>query len=31
LNWDNKGYKNAISILKSITEKHHTGHQLDII
>jgi hypothetical protein len=26
LNWDNKGYKNAISILKSITEKHHTGH-----
>ena len=31
LNWDNKGYKNAISILKSITEKHHTGHKLDII
>jgi len=26
LNWDNKGYKNAISTLKSVTEKHHTGH-----
>ena len=26
LNWDNKGYKNAISILKWVTEKHHTGH-----
>lgn len=26
LNWENKGYKNAISILKSVTEKHHTGH-----
>ncbi len=26
LKWDSKGYKNAISILKSITDKHHTGH-----
>jgi len=26
LNWDNKGYKNAISILKSVSDKHHTGH-----
>ena len=26
LNWDNKGYKNAISILKWVSEKHHTGH-----
>ncbi len=26
LNGDNKGYKNAISILKSVSDKHHTGH-----
>jgi len=26
LNWDNKGYKNAISILKAVSDKHHTGH-----
>ena len=26
LKWDNFGYKNAISILKSVYEKHHTGH-----
>lgn len=26
LNWDNFGYKNAIRILKSISNKHHTGH-----
>jgi len=26
LNWENKGYKNAISILKSVSDKHHTGH-----
>lgn len=27
LNWENKWYKNAISILKSVSDKHHTGHQ----
>ena len=26
LNWENKGYKNAISILKSVLDKHHTAH-----
>ena len=26
LNWENRGYKNAISILKSVSDKHHTGH-----
>ena len=26
LNWDNVWYKNAISILKSVYEKHHTDH-----
>lgn len=26
LKWNNKGYKNAILISKSITDKHHTAH-----
>lgn len=26
LKWDNFWYKKAISILKSVTEKHHIGH-----
>ena len=24
---ENTGYKNAISLLKSVTDKHHTGHR----
>lgn len=27
LNGENKGYTNALSILKSVTDKHHTGHR----
>lgn len=27
LNWDNFWYKNAIKVLKSISDKHHTAHQ----
>jgi len=27
LNWENKGYKKAIKILKSVSDKHHTAHQ----
>ena len=26
LKWKNKWYKNAISILKSVSNKHHEGH-----
>lgn len=26
LKWDNAWYQKAISVLKSITDKHHTGH-----
>ncbi len=26
LKWENMWYKKAISMLKSITDKHHTGH-----
>jgi len=28
LNSETGGYKNAISTLKSITDRHHTGHQI---
>jgi len=27
LNWENKGYKKAIKILKSVSDKHHTAHR----
>lgn len=27
LNWENKGYSDAISKLKSVYTKHHEGHQ----
>lgn len=27
LNSENKGYKNALSILKSVSDKHNTGHR----
>lgn len=26
LKWENRGYKNAINILKSVYNKHHEGH-----
>lgn len=28
LNWENKWYKNAIKLLKSISERHYEGHRL---
>jgi TrpR-related protein YerC/YecD len=27
LNGNNSGYKKALQILKSVTDKHHTGHR----
>ncbi len=26
LQWTNNGYRKAISLLKSVSDKHHTGH-----